>query len=501
MLPPRLWNFQGGLAPDGLVDDPALPPLAIPPLPHRLIFPLQQIRGQVLKAVVEPGQHVLKGQILAESDVHPPLHASSSGEIQAIQHLPLPYPSSPPGDCLVLLTDGEDAAITVEPNHDPQPTAEALLRRIWQAGIVGLGGAGFSTADKLNAGLAAGIDTLIINGAECEPLISCDQTLLTHFPHKVLAGAQILCRILGIKTCLLAIEADKLDTRNALEIAITQGEYTGIKWVRVPPQYPTGSERQLIQVLTGREIPHGQRPSDLGIACLNVATVAAVYEALEQSHPLISRWITVTGTGLHQPMNLMARIGTPIADLIAYCGGYRTGAERLIMGGAMMGYPLASDALPVVKSTQCLWIAGPGEWTEAGKEQPCIRCGSCAEVCPVGLLPQQLYRQARGGEWEQLMAHHLDACIACGCCDVVCPSHIPLVQQFMLAQKQLVAQQEEQARAQHAKMRYEARLTRKAREAEERIENARRRKESLDKDKTSEIQGALARLKAKRQTG
>lgn len=477
-----LHRHHNGLAPADLPGSRELPPLAIPPLPRHLLFPLIQSRGMTLIPRVEPGQPVLKGQLLAEHPDHPPLHASSSGVVATLDSLPLAT-----GPYLVITTDGRDMPVVSHlVNPPPVLTPKILLDRIWQAGITGLGGAGFPTTGKLDS---AGIDTLILNGAECEPLSSCDQTLLARFPHRVLAGARLLLTTFSIRRCLLAIEADKTASWDALNAAVADSGDHSVQIVRVPARYPAGGEKQLIQALTGMEVPHGGHPQNLGLVCLNVATVAAIHDAIHWNSPLISRLVTLTGQGIRQPHNLWVRLGTPVSELIEYCGGYTGEAVRLVQGGVMMGYPLASDQLPVTKSTHCIWVGGSSETVEVGPEQPCIRCGACVDVCPAGLLPQELYRHAKAGQREQAMALHLAACIECGCCDVVCPSHIPLVRQFQTAKRQQAEWLAAQNRANHAKARYQARLARKAREEQARQDNARRSKES--------IQDALARLKTR----
>lgn len=483
------FSLPGGLPPDVLPRSPTLPPFAIPPLPRHLVFPLRQSRGIFLIPRMESGQSVLKGQVLADHPEHPPLHASSSGLAEI----------SPDGSRIMIRTDGRDTPLLATPPPRSNPlTRENLLERIWQAGITGLGGAGYPSADKL---LSPTLHTLILNGVECEPLASCDQTLLTRFPHRVLAGARQLCQTLGFNRCLLAIEADKTEVRQILQASLADHRYDPVRLVSVPVRYPAGSEKQLIQVLTGLEVPQAKKPQDIGLVCLNVATVAALHDALTWQEPLISRLVTVTGSGIKKPHNLWVRTGTLVADLIDYCGGYTQMGVHRVTGGCMMGQPLESDQVPVGKSTYCLWIAGAEEWVEKQPEQPCIRCGACVEVCPAGLLPQELYRYTRSGHREHGMALHLDACIACGCCDVVCPSHIPLAESFRHAQAKQAEWLQGQVRASHAKARYEARLARKAREEQEQIEHARRKKENLGKNRDDEIQKTLNRLKTRREPG
>jgi electron transport complex protein RnfC len=500
MNPFKLWSFHGGLRLEGHKQDSARLPLRTAALPERLIYPLPQRDGTLADAVVAVGDPVLKGQAIARDplDLHPPTHAASSGRVAAIESLPLPHPSGLSGPCLVIETDGEDAVVESEGLADylGQPPEE-LRRRIHAAGIVGLGGAAFPTAQKL-AAQARPIATLILNGAECEPYIACDDSLLRHRAAAVLAGAAMLRHILGAGRTLLAIENDRPEALAAVRLAQGEKSFDGIQIVPVPAIYPTGGERQLIQTLTGREVPSRGLPADIGVACLNVGTAAAVYDAIIHGQPLISRIVTMTGRGIRQPQNFLARIGTPIADLIAQAGGYAPDAERLIQGGPMMGYALPRDDLPITKAANCLLVAGRGEFPAERRVRPCIRCGACAEVCPASLLPQQLYWHSRSGQMERAAEYHLSACIECGCCDLVCPSQIPLAQTFRAAKGKAAARQRELEQAEHARRRYEAREARKAREQQERAAAAQRRKAHLEKASAPAIQEALERAKQKR---
>lgn len=498
MNPFKLWNFHGGLRLDGHKRESTRLPLRMAPIPERLIYPLPQRGGGLAHPEVAIGDTVLKGQVIARDplDQNPPIHAASSGRVAAIESLPLPHPSGLADLCLVIDTDGEDAALECLGIEDfRQHSPEALRRRIHEAGIVGLGGAGFPTARKIAPGQQP-IATLILNGAECEPYITCDESLLRHEAHAVLAGAQILAYILEAKRVILAIENDMSEALAAIRQAHGEGDFGDIDIVPVPAIYPTGGEKQLIQVLTGREVPSRGLPADIGVVCQNVGTAAAVYAAIVHGQPLISRIVTMTGRGVLEPRNLLARIGTPIADLIEQAGGYTDHAERLILGGPMMGHALPRDDLPIVKSANCILVAGPGEFVAEKRAQPCIRCGACAEVCPVNLLPQQLYWYSRSDQLERAAEYHLFDCIECGCCDVACPSHIPLVQYFRAAKGRSAAKQREREQATHARQRFEAREARKEQEKRERAEAAQRRKANLDK--ASAVQEALARAKRKR---
>ena len=500
MNPFKLWNFHGGLRLAGHKEASTGLPLAIARLPERLIYPLSQRDGSLAQAGVAVGDRVLKGQVVARDplDQHPPLHAASSGRVFAVESLPLLHPSGLSGPCVVIETDGEDVAIAMEGVTDYRSLPpEALIRRIHEAGIVGLGGAAFPTARKI-AGSARPIDTLILNGAECEPYITCDDSLMCHDAARVLSGAAMLRHILGADRALLAVESDMPEALAAVRLAQREGDFAEVQGVPVPAVYPTGGERQLIQVLTGREVPSRGLPADIGVVCVNVGTAAAVSDALALGQPLISRIVTVTGRGVRQPRNFLARIGTPIADLIAQAGGYAQDAERLIQGGPMMGFALPSDALPITKAANCLLVAGRGEFLAGQRVQPCIRCGACAEVCPASLLPQQLYWHSRSEQFERATEYHLLDCIECGCCDWVCPSRIPLAQAFRAAKGRVAAMRRERAQADHARMRYEAREARKALDQQERAAAAQRRKANLEQGSASAIREALARAKQKR---
>ena len=480
----KLWPFTGGLHLPDHKHESSLLPLQVMPLPKQLIYPLVQRNGHPINALVSSGDRVLKGQVMTESADfnNPPIHAASSGWVKGVEKRPVPHPSGMDSHCIVIEVDGLDESVeykgvadylTVEP--------KALRDLIHEAGIVGLGGAAFPTAVKLGSLKHQDIDTLILNGVECEPYITCDDSLCQSFPDAVLGGAKILMHVLGVSRCLLAIEDNMPEALAALENVKSEEDYEGIEIVSVPTIYPTGGERQLIYLLTGREVPANGIPADVSTICQNVATAAAIHKAVLTGEPLLSRIVTVTGKGVRQPQNLLVRIGTPIAELVEFCGGYTEFAKRLIMGGPMMGFALSSDALPVTKASHCILVASLDEVISEKQAMPCIRCGLCASVCPVNLLPQQLYWYARSDNLERVIDYHLSDCIECGCCDVVCPSYIPLVEYFRSAKSKVVVKEQEQARADHARLRFEARNLRKQQEQLEKAESAKRKKELLNK--------------------
>lgn len=481
----RLFEFHGGLRLDSHKEVSSESGLKHCPIPRQLVFPLLQRNGHDASPAVSVGERVLKGQPISSGEypAQPPLHASTSGLIVAIEDRPLPHPSGLTGQCIVLESDGEDAAAELAGVADYRALPhDELRRRIHAAGIVGLGGAGFPTALKVMPGFRP-LDTLILNGAECEPYISCDDTLLRCRAGEVLEGARVLMHILQVDRCLVAVESDMAQAIAALQVALAQGDGGGIEIVPVPAVYPMGGEKQLIRVLTGHEVPAAGLPADIGVVCHNVGTAAAVYRAVVHGEPLLSRIVTVTGAGVRRPGNWLTRIGTPIAHLVDQCGGYGDAASRLILGGPMMGFALADDEIPIIKSANCILVLTERETVERQPAMPCIRCGACADACPVELLPQQLYWYGRVANWDRLADYHLADCVECGCCDFVCPSRIPLVQHFRASKSRLAALNRERQRADHARARFEARQLRMQREQQERAEAARRKKELLQQAK------------------
>lgn len=503
---PHLWRFHGGLKLDARTARPAAEPLATVPVPPRLILPLAQHVGQPAEPVVAVGERVLKGQPIARPSgyIAAKVHASSSGKVVAIADHPVPHPSGLSAPCIVIDTDGLDEPWS---GYEPLPSfgglgANELRARVRAAGVVGLGGAAFPTAVKLGAG--SGMKLLILNGAECEPYICCDELLLKERPGEVLTGAQVLMRALEISRCCIAIEDDKLDAKRALESAIAAAGETRVEVVTVPAIYPAGGERQLIKVLTGEEVPARGVPPDIGYLCQNVGTAAAVARAVLHGEPLLSRIVTVTGDGVVRPRNLEVRLGTPIAALVEACGGYTERAAHLLMGGAMMGFPLADDSLPVIKATNCIVVASREELPPPAPAMPCIRCGECAEVCPAQLLPQQLYWHTRAGALDQLDEFHLFDCIECGSCDVACPSQIPLTQFFRYAKTELWARDRDRVRADLARERFEARRDRIEAEQEARRRRLEEKTRAAERARGDEharkalIEEALERVQARR---
>ena len=474
----KQWQFPGGIA---LNAHKLLTEISQSTLPPELVYPLLQRSDCYAKPVVHPGDRVLKGQVIAIPDgvFTTPIHAASSGVIKEVSSRVIAHPSGLKDNCIILDTDGLDESVATKPCPDYRlETSASLRKKISQAGIVGLGGAAFPTAEKLATGQA--IHTLIINGAECEPYISCDVSLMQAYAEQIIQGALIMQYILQAERCMIAIENTLPAIQQALLEAASRQD---IQIVTVPAIYPTGGEKQLINVLTGQKIPTNAFPIEQGIVCQNVGTAYAVYQAICLGQALIERIITVTGAGVKQAKNIRTRIGTPIKHLVEQCGGYNQNVRRLIMGGSMMGIALSSDDIAVTKSTNCLLAITASELAQSQTPMPCIRCGDCASVCPAEILPQQLYWYSRSRQLEQCQDYQLFDCIECGCCDIVCPSHIPLVQSFRSAKGELIIKEQQSAQASLAKKRYQNQQQRRAKEAQEKQAKAEKRQAAIDKMK------------------
>jgi electron transport complex protein RnfC len=376
---------------------------------------------------------------------------------------------------------------------------------------VGLGGASFPTSPKILRGNDQGIDTLIINGVECEPYITCDDILMQTYTDEVMNGISYLQRIINPASTLIGIEDNKPDAIKAMNEALSVRHLNNTHVVVIPTIYPSGGEKQLIQILTGREIPKGKLAFDIGLFCQNVGTCAAISRALDRNQPLISRIVTLSGDGIRQPGNWEVRLGTPISHLIELAGGYLDNEYRqhLVMGGPMMGFSLSGDQVPIVKASNNILVTRQQAIPQApGDHAECIRCSRCADVCPAQLLPQQLYWHARARAYDKTEEFNLFDCIECGCCSAACPSEIPLVQYYRAAKSEIRAIQQAQFKSDRARIRFEFREKRLLLNKQREEERRRLKREALKKripqtqngdTEIDPVQAALARVKAKKQ--
>ncbi len=504
----KVFDFHGGIHPPENKVQSLQSAIADAGIPAELTLPLSQHIGAPSTPIVTVGERVSKGQMIAAANgpVSVALHAPTSGTVIAIEERLIAHPSGYRAPCVVIASDGEDQWIAHEGAADYKSLDRgALLDLIRDAGIAGMGGAGFPTYIKLAVKAGARIDTLIINGTECEPYITADDVLMRERAAAIVEGAAIIRHLVAPEATLIGVEDNKPEALTALQAA-TEG--SGIEVVEFPTKYPSGGEKQLIEILTGRQVPSGGLPADVGVICQNVGTAAAVYDAVVHGKPLISRITTVTGEAVSQPQNFEVLLGTPMSHLLEKAGYRAADNERLIMGGPMMGFTLPSAEVPVVKTTNCLLVPSKVELPAPPPPQACIRCGLCAEACPASLLPQQLYWFAQGKEFDKLEQHNLFDCIDCGACSWVCPSHIPLVQYYRASKAEILQLRRENEKSEHSRVRFEARQQRLEQEAAEKEARRAARKKAAElraQEGAADsgggedpIQAAIERAKAKK---
>lgn len=474
-----------GVHPDDRKRPAADAPLRLLPMPKRLYIPLQQHVGQPARPVVLVGQRVLKGQLIAEPQgrISAPVHASTSGTVFMIGDITAPHPSGLAFATIGLEPDGIDASAESAVPADPfaLPPAE-ITRLIAAAGIVGLGGATFPSAVKLALGQRSGVATLIVNGGECEPYLSCDDRVMRDAAPAVVDGVRLMMHAIGAREALVGIEANKPEAIVAMRKAAAP--FAAIRICPVPARYPMGSDRQLIQTLTGKEVPSDCRAADVGVIVNNVSTANAVHRAVRLGEPLIRRIVTINGGAIWQPGNVMVPVGTLVSDLLAFAG-VKSEPERLVMGGPMMGTVLPHASVPIVKGTAGILALNAEEIAES-EPGACIRCGNCTRACPAGLLPLEMAARIRAGDLPGAEAFGLSDCIGCGCCAYICPAHLPLVQYFNHAKGELSTQERTRLRNDAAKRLAAERAGRLEREALEKSAAAARRKAERNAAKAAE---------------
>lgn len=472
----KVWELPGGIHPPQHKSQSLQLPLGDMPLPPLLVIPLNQHMGTPARAIVQVGEQVLAGQLIGTADgtFSANTHASTSGTVVAIESRAIPHPSGMASESVIIEPDGKHEWTELTPCEDYlQLDRLQLLDKIRAAGVAGLGGAGFPTAVKLAPKSTQVIDTLILNGAECEPYITADDMLMQTQAQELVAGTLLLSHILHHpKNLLIGIEDNKPPAIAAVKAAVAdaktlRSEAANIQVVVIPTKYPSGGAKQLTQILTGREIPSGHHSADVGVICVNVATAAAAWRAVRFGEPLTSRITTVVGEALTTQRNVNVLLGTPIDYVLAQHGFNVQQASRVVMGGPMMGFTLLDLAAPVIKTTNCILAPSTQELPEPQPAQACIRCGMCAEVCPASLLPQQLFWYAQAEDFDRLESHNLFDCIECGACSYVCPSTIPLVQYYRAAKGTIRLHEIEKEKSDRSRQRFEFRQLRIAKEEAE----------------------------------
>lgn len=465
----EVHKFHGGVHPEGHKQLSTTLPIAKLAIPQKLVLPLRQHVGYIPKVKVQVGDHVLKGQMLAEAEgtVSAAIHAPTSGTVTAISEAIIPHPSGLPDMCITLTPDGKDEWTTLRPTDWRNTDKKELVASLRSSGIVGLGGATFPTHIKVRADGKSQVHTLILNAAECEPYITCDDMLMRERADEIVKGMEIVKFLLGAENCIVGIEDNKPEATAAMTEACKALPETSVKVV--PTLYPSGDARRLIHLVSGVEIPHDKRSTDVGIQVFNVATVLAIYRYFALGEPSIDRIVTITGS-VNSPQNFKVLFGTPLQTLIDAAGGVQSGTTHFIMGGPMMGFDLPTIDVPITKAANCIIAATPNLFAPPPPAMPCIRCARCADACPVNLQPQELYWFSKSDNFEKARDYNLFDCIECGCCTYVCPSNIPLVQYYRYAKSEIIAADKAKEAADLARERNEFRLARIEREKLERAQ-------------------------------
>ncbi len=399
-------------------------------IPAQVVIPMRQHIGAPCQPLVQVGDRVLRGQKIGDGEgLCVPVHASVSGTVVAIEERP--HTGGAPVLAVVIENDFQDTPVQVEPLDPEVASDDEILHRIREAGLVGMGGAAFPGNVKALSSMGK-INTLIANACECEPYITADDCLLRTTPEQVLQGMKILCKILRPDRVVLAVEDNKKEAIETVKKLLP--DYPPVELAVLPTRYPQGAEKQLIQAVTGRQVPAGQLPVSVGCAVFNVSTFAAVYRAVRLGLPLTQRIVTVSGEAIAKPQNFAVRLGTPFRDVIELAGGLHDKTERVISGGPMMGMAQSDLSVPVIKATNSILCLLKDE-NGAAENPVCLRCGKCVSVCPMRLQPLYLYRFTKAGRVEELKRLHILDCMECGSCAFTCPGKLPLVEQFRKGKK------------------------------------------------------------------
>ncbi len=465
----QLFKFKGGVKPATHKTPSVQLPIGQAPLPPLLVVALHQSIGGTPSPRVAVGQRVLKGQLIGGADqwLSSAVHAPTSGTVVAVEPRIAAHPSGLPTLSVVIEADGDDAWIDHSAVDYRKLAPERVRESLRDAGVVGLGGAVFPSHAKLSAAKSVAMDELVINGAECEPFMTCDDMLMRERAQDIVRGAGVFRELLEAKRVLIGIEDNKPEAIAAMRAAVEQlgSDYADFSVVAVPTRYPAGGAKQLIRVLTGKEVPASRRSPEMGVQCFNVATAYTAWRALAHGEPVLSRIVTLTGN-VDAPRNWETLLGTPVRDFVAL-GRPRDDTTSYLMGGPMMGFELPSLDAPLVKASNCIIAGSKALFPPPPPEMPCIRCGSCAQACPHELRPFEMYWFARAKNFGKTQEYKIFDCIECGCCSYVCPSHIPLVQYFRFAKSEIWSRERDKKAADAAKSRFEARNARDEREKAE----------------------------------
>ncbi len=431
-------TFKGGIHPPHHKHYTETKAIEIAPIPDEVVIPLSQHIGAPCDPVVKVGEEVKVGQRIGESKgfVSAPVHASVSGIVKKIERRP-----SPGGARVLSIIIQSDKKQTIHESVKPHGKLDDLgpdkiKEIIQQSGITGMGGAGFPTHVKLSPPEDKKINLLIINGAECEPFLTSDHRAMLEMPDKIIEGTKAVMKVLGVEKAVIGIENNKLDAIRTIKVMLKEED--SISVAELKTKYPQGGEKSLIYAVTKREVPSGGLPMDVGVVVQNIGTVVAIANAIQKGMPLVERVVTVTGSGIKEPKNVLAKIGTPFKNLVDFCGGYTEDVAKVINGGPMMGIAQYTDNVPVIKGTSGILILNH---KDADREETsnCIRCAKCVDHCPCGLQPLMISKNSLMGRFDEADYYHAMDCIECGTCSFVCPSRRPLVDSIRMAKKEIVS--------------------------------------------------------------
>lgn len=431
----KLFTFKGGVHPPDRKKITENKPIEKMPVPKKVYISLLQHIGSPLESLVKPGDMVKIGQKIAESKafLSVPVHSSVSGKVIKIEKHP--FPVNGKINTIIIENDEKDEWIDLEKNKDYNKlTKEELMAIIKDKGIVGQGGAAFPTWVKLDPPKDSKIDTLLLNGAECEPYLNADNRLMIEEPHKIIEGIKIILKVLGIEKAVIGIENNKKEAYEKIKEAIKDD--TRITIAMLKTKYPQGGEKQLIKAVLGREVPSKQLPSKVGVVVQNTGTAKTIYDAVVEGKPIIERVLTVSGSGVKEPKNLLVRIGTQFSEILEYCKIDRDATLKIISGGPMMGIAQYTDEVPIIKGTSGI-LAFTKEEASAYEANSCISCGKCIDVCPMNLVPLMFAKLARFNKWVDMDEYNLMDCIECGSCAYICPSNRPLTEAIKIGKSKV----------------------------------------------------------------